>query len=62
MRKLMISAATAAALVSAFTVSSAVVTFEHSHAAAAPSTQSHSARVADGEGAFHHGHLPLLMP
>jgi hypothetical protein len=43
-------------------VSSAVVAFEHSHAAAAASTQSHSVRVADAEGAFHHGHLPLLMP
>jgi hypothetical protein len=62
MRKLMISAATAAALVTAFSVSSAVAVLEQSYFAAAPNAEHHPIHVADAGHVLHHAHMPLLTP
>ena len=62
MRKLMILAATAAALVTSFSVSSAVAVLEPSYSAVAPNVQHHPIHVADAGHVLHHAHMPLLTP
>jgi hypothetical protein len=62
MRKLMISAAIAAALVTAFSVSSAVAVREQPYVAAAPNAQHHPTRIADAGHGLHHAHMPLFTP
>jgi hypothetical protein len=62
MRKLMISAATAAALVTAFSVRSAVAVLEQSYFATAPNAQRHLMHIADAGHVFRHGHMPLFTP
>jgi hypothetical protein len=62
MLKLMISTAAAVALVTTFSVSSAVAVLEQSYFAAAPDAQHHPMRIADAGHVVHHGHMPLFTP